>query len=31
MANIVKYNSLSRPNDLRKGMKLLIPKLIPAN
>ena len=28
---IVKYNSLSRPNDLRKGMKLLIPKLIPAN
>ena len=28
---IVKYNSLTRPDDLRKGMKLLIPKLIPAN
>ena len=26
---IVKYNSLARPDDLRKGMKVLIPKLNP--
>ena len=28
---IVKYNSLARPDDLRKGMKLLIPELKPRN
>ena len=28
---IVKYNSLARPDDLRKGMKILIPKLKPRN
>ena len=28
---IVKYNSLARPDDLRKGMKLLVPKLKPRN
>ena len=28
---IVKYNSLARPDDLRKGMKIVIPKLKPIN
>ena len=28
---IVRYNSLSRPDDLSKGMKILIPKLKPIN
>ena len=28
---IVKYNSMSRPDDLRKGMKILVPKLKPRN
>ena len=28
---IVKYNSMARPDDLRKGMKILIPKLKPRN
>ena len=28
---IVKYNSLARPDDLRKGMNILIPKLKPRN
>lgn len=28
---IVRYNSLSRPDDLSKGMKILIPKLKPTN
>ena len=28
---IVKYNNLAKPNDLCKGMEVLIPKLLPAN
>ena len=28
---IVKYNSLARPDDLSKGMKIVIPKLKPRN
>ena len=28
---IVKYNNMDRPNDLCRGMKLVIPRLLPRN